>query len=840
MDKALPQIGIDQCTCLACGATLREGPLEKTLAHCRGQFHLQRFVRSPLFTNGDEIVPCDIDRRFQVVGDLCTHTHQSPLGRFCKQHLCVLCCCGVETGKFAEHLASAGHAGQRVLACLPLATAAPAMPQPLAPSSGDQIKRVQCATTTYAPGVTATTIAPIPAPLVEGTPPASGDLYWVRLPPELRQTIVETSSCPLHAYIQLLGLSHAIRQSFRGTLRELSFPDPDPALADMTPIITVDAFAALVGPCKSLNKLVIPEGWTDFDGAKHIDWVDETFGGHNQLAVLALPSSLSEPDVERILSHLPSLLELTVNPRLIMNLSMLAALARSCSDLQVLRCSIDTVYQRSGGSLAAILGSLSALTSLKLFLRCPPAPLESIASHLTSLELSHILCKEDLPGPWLCRLETLTLDLSHNTADLVLASLFQLLTANRSTLHSLSLRLLNAEAPPLVASLRSLPHLTRLALVVMSPGCTLSALPPDLVERLECLHIELGAIEPAPVRIASSRLQKLHLSVYMGPASGLALRCPALVELEVARCRLLSLECPRLRTIQATVESLDGAAPMPMPDLEVAVFSGWQPLEDPAWLLTGESPRLRVLSGVRLNRPDLLARLCACGSLVRLEALYLNTTRLPNPLVLRLSGQLEYLGLHIERANRICGRSSPLGLQVESPGLLFFDLTITDKSLPSVRMRLQNCPHLVRLALKSQAVLSLQVDEDGKGMPMQPRSLLANGLDAASLLGLLTRHGDRLQRLSAAQLQAMRFCWPQLMGALSGLPRLTSLTIDVDGAPSPLSFVCPQLRTLDVRVLEDETKVVLACPLLEELVGIRDPTRQLELALPAPNLRLSG
>ncbi|KAJ4462554.1 hypothetical protein PAPYR_528 [Paratrimastix pyriformis] len=51
-----------------------------------------------LFTTG-EIVPCDIDKRVH--------------------HLCVLCCCGVETNKTTEHLASAAHVAQRALACLP-------------------------------------------------------------------------------------------------------------------------------------------------------------------------------------------------------------------------------------------------------------------------------------------------------------------------------------------------------------------------------------------------------------------------------------------------------------------------------------------------------------------------------------------------------------------------------------------------------------------------------------------------------------------------------------------------------------------------------------------------
>ncbi|KAJ4462569.1 hypothetical protein PAPYR_546 [Paratrimastix pyriformis] len=110
MDKAFSKIGITRRTCQACGVRFREGcSLEEKLAHCHEPLHLQRFVRARHLFNG-EIIPCDIDRRFQ--------------------HLCVLCCCGVETGKTDEHLASAGHAAQRALACQLPVTATPAPAQP--------------------------------------------------------------------------------------------------------------------------------------------------------------------------------------------------------------------------------------------------------------------------------------------------------------------------------------------------------------------------------------------------------------------------------------------------------------------------------------------------------------------------------------------------------------------------------------------------------------------------------------------------------------------------------------------------------------------------------------
>ncbi|KAJ4457473.1 hypothetical protein PAPYR_7065 [Paratrimastix pyriformis] len=607
----------------------------------------------------------------------------------------------------------------------------------------------------------------------------------------------ELTQTQVSDHLHLLSLSHAIRQSYRGILREMiAFVEFDPITSEFMPTITADA-------------LSLPERWRGFTSEQAARWVDETFGGHGQLFSLALFPSLPDPAIERLLGHLPGLVELTVDQRCFeMNTHLLAALARSCPGLQVLRCSVSETAPSDhlavlaplsgvlkeltlGGppssveSLAPLILSLSAVTCLRLFRRCPPAVLEPIAPHLTSLELTHILCKEDLPGPWLCRLEELSLDLSHTT-DHVSAPLARLLTENQATLRSLCLRLMAVEAAqPLAASLRALPHLTRLEVVVFGPaGCSLPAmLLPDVVDRLEHLHIELGTVQPDPVHITSSRLQQLHLD---GHLSELELCCPAL--------------CPRLRTIRAPVESLAGVASMPMPDLEVAEFRGWHFGENPTRLVAG-SPRLQVLSGVRLIAPDLLTRvLCACKSL--------------------------HYDLFIQREDPDDGGlPQPLDLQVEAPRLLNFDLTIAEKSLPSARVWLHNCPSLVRLWLKSHTTLILQTDEDGAaGAPaaMQPRILSMDGdrgLEAASLLALLTRHGA-----------------PD--AALSGLPRLANLAVNVSKAPSPLSLACPQLHTLDLCRLPGETKVSLACPLLEKLSGIRDPSRQLEFALPAPNLRL--
>ncbi|KAJ4462585.1 hypothetical protein PAPYR_566 [Paratrimastix pyriformis] len=78
---------------------------------------------------------------------------------------------------------------------------------------------------------------------VEGISPSDGGL---RVPSELLRAIVEASSCPLHAYIQMLSLSRAIRAGIQDALIELSFVASDPVLSEITPTITTDALAALV------------------------------------------------------------------------------------------------------------------------------------------------------------------------------------------------------------------------------------------------------------------------------------------------------------------------------------------------------------------------------------------------------------------------------------------------------------------------------------------------------------------------------------------------------------------------------------------------------------------
>ncbi|KAJ4462525.1 hypothetical protein PAPYR_497 [Paratrimastix pyriformis] len=509
-------------------------------------------------------------------------------------------------------------------------------------------------------------------------------------------------------------------------------------------------------------------------------WVDEAFGGHTQLAILDELPTYSESAVERILGHLPGLVDLTVLVGLPMSTRLLAALARSCPGLQVLRCSIseDCTDPDDLAVLAPLSGSLKRL-NLRGWKFPSPAALAALVRSLSVVPVD----PTGLPGPWLCHLEALSLAVG---SDPFSARLFQLLAANQNTLHNLTLTLYmekyTEEVAPLVAALRALPHLTRLRLTLPGARCSFSALlSPDLVDRLEHLHVWLSyTTSDRPVCLTSSRLQRLRLSVEKTRFTlvGLELHCPALMELDLTDFPgpLTSLQCPRLRSMKMLGQNMDWAAPMP--DLEV-VEPPWLSVnwEDPVWLLSGPAlPRLRVLSGVRLTRPDLLARLCACGSLVRLEQLHLNATRLPNPLVLRLPGQLERLDLHIEMKNH-GDPPPPLDLRVEASGLVSLSLAIDGNSLA--------------------ASVSLQ------GTPAtQPRTLSVDGcIQMASLLGLLTGHGARLRDFTSRRLPAVRReDWPRLMGAVWAAPTGQPHDERLRRAIPSVACLSPPAHTLLARV----------------------------------------
>ncbi|KAJ4459885.1 hypothetical protein PAPYR_3941 [Paratrimastix pyriformis] len=678
------------------------------------------------------------------------------------------------------------------------------------------------------------------------------------LPSDLLPCIVETSYRPILTYMQLLGLSHGIRLAIWGTPRELSFTFNDgrePDLAAPTP--TVDALAALIGPCKNLVKLSFSPSGSPFcpnvfgcgcNEAASTGWVDETFGGHDRLTVLEYLPTTFEPSIERILFCLPGLLELHLGSKICLSTHLLSAITHSCPHLQVLRGSLDEDFPRvEHTALAPLAGSLqqlrlrgglemsnleafvrlSAIGTLNLSSRCPPAVLKPLVSHLTRLSVE--IADDDeqsLPGPWLSHLEHLSLRSCRVSFS---APVTQLLTANQTTLRCLKMSFLCPEVNGLarvLASLDSLIQLTRLELICheLSRSGDITALPLGLLGRLE--HLTLGLVtsqEPfglRPFGIASGRLQCLRLGELGFAMPALTVDCPALVELRLPRAHIDQLifksPCPGLRLIDQLPVQFDCPS-APMPALE-SLSAGRQ---DPVWLpgLLAQSPRLRSLPGVELTRPDLLAGLCACQSLVDM-CLGLNGVQLPNPLVLRLPERLEALELSL--GNGLV--APPFDLQLEAPRLRRLDIDL------AVRLRCRlRCPALTTLGirLKGCDIPLLELDERA---PL--RSLAISGGNGAVLLGLLTRQGTRLHHVKLRPAVGASD-WTQLAAALGRLPRLASLELDICNAPPPLSLACPQLRTLNLVGTKD-AKVVLACPLLEALCALC--IRQVELALPAPNL----
>ncbi|KAJ4461091.1 hypothetical protein PAPYR_2536 [Paratrimastix pyriformis] len=667
-------------------------------------------------------------------------------------------------------------------------------------------------------------------------------------------------------YVQLLSLSHPIRRAVLGTPRELLFDDSFEG-EPLRP--TADALAALIGPCKGLVRLSFRSAGSTLDPnvygcgcteAACAGWVDEAFGGHDQLAVLEYLPTCSECVIERILCHLPSLVDLRLGPSTLIRTHLLAAIARCCPHLQSLRIeaaaelndidgtalaplagSLQQLRISSGrlpASLAPFVSSLSAVETLHLS-HCPPAALEPLASHLTRLSLQLGIFglfsmldnarEEDLPGPSFIRLERLTLEGCPPSW----AALGRLLAANRTTLQRLKLTINDADTGlvPFLASLDTLPQLTHLKLifVALPPGTDFTALPPGLFGRLE--HLTLGMnvpaepLTPRPFCITSDRLKCLHLLEMNIP---LTLDCPALDELHLlseGRMGPLTLKCPRLRLIQDLPEQLESSS---LPGL----VSASTHFCDPVWLpdLLAGSPRLWQITEMWLTRPDLLTMLCSSASLVNLH-LSLGLAQMPNPLVLRLPGRLESLWLQLSLHNA----AGPFDLHVEAPGLHLLSIESMDAGLEQLKCRLR-CPALTCLCfMLTGCIASLELP--GEGAQLR-RLAIAGHWQPATILGLLTRQGSLLRHVDLVSTDDE---WPQpVIAALDGLPRLTTLGLFISNAPSPLSLACPQLRTLKFYVAEgnadSEHRVVLACPLLEVLVGLRDPSRQLELAVPAPNL----
>ncbi|KAJ4458683.1 hypothetical protein PAPYR_5442 [Paratrimastix pyriformis] len=701
------------------------------------------------------------------------------------------------------------------------------------------------------------------------TQSAAGDLF--ALPADLFACIAEASEHSILTYVQLLSLSHKIRMGVHGTPRELSFCDPFGA-DEAVDLPTADALAALIGPCKGLSKLSFTDGLYFYGcgctEAACSGWVDEAFGGHDRLTALEYLPTTFEPAIERILNHLPGLLKLRLGSECEISNPLLSAITRCCPRLAVLRSDWATPSELDVAALAplagslqqfrfshlppsagldALVGGLSSLGTLHT-LYCSPAALEPHVGQLTRLSMNLAGQERDLPGPWLSGLERLTLRGCTCFSDLA-----ELLGANQPTLRHLKLDFAPdvSGLAPLLVALAAMTRLTHLefSCPLYRGAEDIAALPAALLDRLDHLALALVQEFPHPLSITSSRLSSLRLRDMETTVEALSIDCPALVDLRLPETHddRLMLKCPRLRVLKNVSAWFEGF-PAPMPDLERVRIRFW----DPVWLpgLMAGSPRLRRLD-VKLTRADLLASVCACESLVDL-CMDLDVARLPSPLV--LPARLEYLWVSLrpktaknsggggeEDGDDAGGEDEDDGednevaecdLQVEAPGLRLFDIDRT--SAAAMRIRL-NCPSLTTLGVgvTGSDLTSLElVDARAQlcGLVIKGRCA------AASLLGLLARHGTRLHTIELSE-GAVVDDWPRLTAALDGLPRLTRLVLDLDHAPSRVFLTCPQLRLLDV-VSAEERKVVLACPLVELVSGCWPS--QVELALPAPNLAPFG
>ncbi|KAJ4462542.1 hypothetical protein PAPYR_514 [Paratrimastix pyriformis] len=695
------------------------------------------------------------------------------------------------------------------------------------------------------------------APIALGEP-------FVFPPPDLMPNFVATSADPLRTYVQLLGLSHAIRLAVRGTPRKLSF-DEDPRFRSEMPTPTADAVAALVGPCKGLTTLAFRfDGKTPVYGcglteAAYAGWVDEAFGGHDRLAVLDYLPTFYEPAIERILGHLPGLVELRLGTRpKTISAHLLAALVRSCPHLKVLQgaskqlAQLDTALAPLAGSLQefrlpclrpsanldAFVPLLSALETLVIG-HCRPASLEPIVAHLTHFGMA--LPDYEFLG---C---------------ITPAGLARLLAAHPAMMQRLQLVLKAPNADGLAdlkAALDGLPRLTHLDLTyhfVQHRAADPLDLPHGLLGRLEDLTLRahdslVPEVAPRPLlSITSSRLAHLNLQVN-SVVTALVLDCPALVELRLPKMAAdgqLTLNCPRLRELENVPLWYAGSrSTPPMPSLESVGFAGGNPV----WLpdLLASSPRLQCL-GVVLARQDLLSCLCSCDTLCcaltteprrSTLRLYLGVlahpTLFPDPrIVLRFPERLETLWLtFVAPSSSESGEGGvgPLDLRVEAPGLRRFEIVHSDHL--DLRIRL-DCPALTALSLeiRPSQITSLKLVNSRT----QLQTLTINGrCKSASLLDLLDRH-HHLRAVRLASVSA--HVWARLVTALGKLPRLVRLAMDVSNAPSPILLTCPQLRALELMETEDRD-VVLACPLIEMIKGIPDPSGHLELTVPAPNLPL--
>ncbi|KAJ4458359.1 hypothetical protein PAPYR_5908 [Paratrimastix pyriformis] len=441
--------------------------------------------------------------------------------------------------------------------------------------------------------------------------------------------IMHAVQSPLLTYIQLLSLSHEIRSIVRGTLLEMSFGN------DLPPL-TADALAALVGPCKNLQKLALPQGYSfDFEQsmslfecgrteAEAAPWVDEAFAGHIHLTSLEIPTPhVLLHALPRILSHLPGLEELRLfsvpptDPEAVRcnpdpsipaaDLAALLAALRSCPRLRALHLGeheepTEPVIKQEPKKKAKKgkkgKKGKKAATAEEL----PPPPPRGFAGLLPLLAGS--LQELDLPKAkvtpglaallgGLTRLERLTL------CDTPEPAVLQALAAR---LTRLTLTGYSTDVPPFDAAFGRLEHLTvtsgklaarpppglrsftgqadleilaRLPHLVhlnLHARIDLAALPQTLLDRLESLTLSTRCECTRPVRLASRSLRELVMGE--GQGSHVCLGPEA----------TLTLACPALEVVT-------------LPD---------STQQQPPYALVLDCPRLRQIIGMNVRSLQIL------------------------------------------------------------------------------------------------------------------------------------------------------------------------------------------------------------------------------------------
>ncbi|KAJ4457201.1 hypothetical protein PAPYR_7367 [Paratrimastix pyriformis] len=674
---------------------------------------------------------------------------------------------------------------------------------------------------------------------------------FTQLPPELLGSMInhQDTTTSLRLYILLLGLSHAIRQAVRGTLRQFLLDDsewlspddtPDPEL-DSLPTPTADALAALVGPCKGLVKLTLPSRDTCLWGCRAQGdnaWVDEAFAGHTQLAVLRLPLATSVmPAIERILGHLPGLEDFHLTNREVFDPAALAAtLVRCCPRLEALHLGVETHWALfdptplrplcgrlkrlslsdvpTSPRFEAFLESLTCVEQLSLY-QCTPG-LAQAAPRLTHLWLL-MDSLDGLPKMGLHRLESLEVHSSTRYTGPVLA---QVLAANRATIRSLSLW--PREVPrSLFQLLGTCPHLAHLNLHLRDAegDVDLADLPPELLHRLVSLRLSLGREDPypRPISIASATLRTLDLQ-QLSLISPLTLDCPALESLTLPEAvnpsapYPLVMRCPELRQITGLGEhglaECQHMSRLTRVDYSLGHMTSAQqlPSRDALDALLAGSPALSRLSGLRFAHPRGLAELCqAAPCLSDLWATLMHVV-VPAPvpgrshqsprLTLSLPGHVRMLNMTLSLAAETEG--DPVDLCVEAPGLCSLTLyELGPESLFQAAVRsltILRCPALANLHIGWMSGLteftlagSLRSLHLDRCHVLQPASLLA-------CLG--GQHGACLGQVTLAGTPApCRPAWPQLAAALGALPRLVTLELG-DHPTADLALSCPALRCL--------------------------------------------